>query len=500
MPYVPYLSWEGPEPSNVAPSPPPPPPPPTELTTLLMTPFLIQGPRFNTPSTTQLDYYINCDAVEDGSGGQAFGSWFLQSYGSLTSNAGSVLADNTGLDNSTPSAAYIDIVRTRGSKLCASFGGYYADVLGLFGPSQIARPSGTTNPSVSDLISSWCAVAYQGSTTPNPLGFSRANFGSTYWDGFNLDFENIGFGGNPNVSNTYPPPQSPLPNFPADATNPTYAPYIQALADCARLHHQFAPTKILTQAPLSLSINEDGGNEPGGSGRTAGGNVATSTALCTWFAFPNSSTAPTSSSYNATASLALNHPEQLKYCDDIFVQFYNESADNYLGGVNFPTLLAQWGYVCLLAQGLGVKTPKVNIGLAKGDGSTPPLSLPYYYPTYQTVSPPNPDATNPVGNTYPNIGPAIDAGNLESALNQANALINSSGTFSGKVISDWCSGAGFWAGGPATLAAAAIYSPDGIVDVPSLPHQYTYCWSDAQYPAPDPLWKDYTPIHYVAPS
>ena len=68
----------------------------------------------------------------------------------------------------------------------------------------------------------------------------------------------------------------------------------------------------------------------------------------------------------------------------------------------------------------------------------------------------------------------VDGENLESALNQANALINSSGTFSGKVISDWCSGAGFWAGGPATLAAAAIYSPDGIADVPSLPHQYTY--------------------------
>jgi len=491
-----YLSWEGPEPSNVAPSPPVP-PGPTQLTTLLMTPFLVQGPRFNTPSTTELDYYINCDAVQDGSGGQAFGSWFLKSYGSLPSNAGLVLADNTGLDNSTPSATYINTVRTNGSKLCASFGGFYADVLGLFGPSQIARPVGTINPSVSDLISSWCAVAYQDSTAPNTLGFSRANFGSTYWDGFNLDFENIGFGGNPNVTNTYPPPQSPLPNFPADATNPTYAPYIQALADCARLHHQFAPTKILTQAPLSLSINGDGGTAPGGSGRTPGGNVATSTALCTWFAFPNSSTAPTSSSYNGASSLALNHPAQLKYCDDIFVQFYNESAPNYLGGANFEIILAQWGYVCLLAQGLGVKTPKVNIGLAKGPGSTPVISSPYSYPTFETISPPNPNAVFPAGNTFPNIGLLIDSVNLQGALTQANILINSSGTFSGKVISDWCSGAGFWAGGPATLAAKAIYNGNALI--PSLPHQYTYCWSDAHYPAPDPLWLANTPIPYVAP-
>jgi hypothetical protein len=198
------------------------------------------------------------------------------------------------------------------------------------------------------------------------------------------------------------------------------------------------------------------------------------------------------SNYNNTASLALNHPNQMKYFDDVFVQLYNESADNYLGGVNFPILLAQWGYVCLVAQAAGIKTPKVNIGLATGPGSTARLTGQYYYPMYNTASPPNPDATSPAGNTYPDIGlNPIDNGNLVDAIAQANTMLQNSGLPNAVTITPaaWCSGAGFWAGGPATLQCKTIFD-----EVSNLPRELTYCWSDAQYPASDPLWTGNVPI------
>jgi hypothetical protein len=267
-----------------------------------------------------------------------------------------------------------------------------------------------------------------------------------------------------------------------------------------------APSLILTNAPLSLSINADALNAPG-----SGKNVATSTNLNQWFAFPNSSTPPTTTSFNPVMSIATNHPAQMAFFDDIFVQFYNESSINYLGGDNFPILLAQWGYVALVAQSLGKKVPKINIGLAKGviqgntahpsvasaQGPTPPFEgepgppYQYFYPQYQTASPPNPSDTAPVGNTYPYIGVTQDALNLSNAITQANTLLKASGlpNASTLIVSDWCSGAGFWAGGPATAAAKLIFG-----QVTNLPQGIATVWSDAQYPAPDPQWAGNVPI------
>ena len=55
--------------------------------------------------------------------------------------------------------------------------------------------------------------------------------------------------------------------------------------------------------------------------------------------------------------------------------------------------------------------------------------------------------------------------------------------------SDWLSGGGFWAGGPATLACVDLFN-----NVSNLPASITYAWSDAMYPAPDPLWTGNVPV------
>jgi len=466
------------------------------LQTNLMTTFLVQGPIFNTPYSTALNYYINCDFV-GGPTSQLFGSWYAKTSGTIPpgfefapSWDGLVLNDNTGASNAVASGQYISPLQGAGCKAIVSFGGFYADVLGLFGPYQPAGYPGT-NPSVSDLMQSLCYTFYGKTDLANPLVWSNAGWLGQRFDGLNLDFENIGQGGNPSASNQYPLPQSPAPQFPADVnalipgSSITYSQYISALNEVAFYHHLYAPDKILNHAPLSASINAVVLGNQGGK------NVAVTTALNTWFAFPDFSP-PTTANYNSSPSPALNHPDTLKYFDDVFVQYYNEDANNYLGGVNFPILLAQWGYVCLVAQGLGVKRPRVNIGLAKGDGSTPDFNGgPYFYPRYKTASPPNPNATQPPGHTYPNIGQATDAKTLNNAIAQATTLLRSSGLpgCASFVTSDWCNGGGFWAGGDATIQATTIFS-----EVPLLPAEVVYCWSDAIYPAPDPLWKQNCPI------
>jgi hypothetical protein len=470
---------------------------PVALTTNIVTTFLIQGPLFNTPYSTALNYYVNCDAVGTAGGGtQTFGSWYAKTSGTIPPAfpfapdwKGLVLTDNTTADNSQRSTDYLSPLQAQGAKLIVSFGGYYADALGLFGPYQPAGYPGT-NPSSAQVIESFCNIFLAGTSATNPLGWSNSGWKGQKFDGLNLDFENIGYGGIPS-SNQYPLGQSPEPIFPAaNSTNipgsaVPYSAYINALGDIPSVFHGFAPTKILNHAPLSASINAEVLLNQNGR------NVAVTTALNTWFAFPDFS-APTTTNYNSAPSKALNHPSQMQYYDDVFVQFYNESPNNYLGGINFPYLLAQWGYVCLVAQRLGTKTPKVNIGLAKGPASTAPLTPPYFYPMYSTASPPNPSATAPAGNTYPNIGVnPIDSGNLVSAINRANTLLQASG-LPGAVSfipSDWCSGAGFWAGGPATIACKTIFQ-----EVPNLPRQQVYTWSDAQYPAPDTLWAGNVPF------
>ena len=495
---------------QAGPVPPGPTPEPTVLNSVAMMTFLIQGPRYNTSYTNVLDYYINCDAVgyQPPSPVQEFGSWYM---GTSTANsttwpsqAGQILKDFDQSDNSVRSRNTLLDLQGTGptprSLACISYGGYYADVMGLFGPYTVPGSVAPTY-AASDVAKSICCKLLKVGTN-NPLNWSDSGWSDYGWNGLNLDFENIGFGGNPNVSNTYPPLPTTIPSFPADATDPKYSGYPQAIVDFIQTMYAVAPAKLLTHAPLSIAINGDGGQAPGGTGRSLGGNVAITTALNTWFAFSNSSVVPSTANYNNAPSLAMNHPSQLQYFDDIFVQFYNAGADDYIGGKNFANILAQWGYVCLLAQKLGKKTPKVNLGFAYGtidsanaQGPTAPAPSPpnpsnsapytYWYPQYKTASPPNPSATT-TGFIFPNIGTTIDGPNLNDALVSANAMLRASGLPNTSAINvwDWCSGIGFWAGENAVGALNDAYAYPRN-QTPNLPKGgYCYSWSDAYYPAP----------------
>jgi len=501
--------------------------PVTPLKTNIVTPFLIQGPRFNTPYSQALDYYINVDAVgcfyavgtnTRAQGQQLFGSMYGKSSTvgiSQPNLSGLCIADQPYNEAFGPiSDAYLKNAQSQSNnnetvRLLASWGGFYADILGLFGPYQPVGYPGT-NPSASDVTRSFlynfCGITSGGNT--NPLGWSRQGY-TTYYDGLVLDFENVGLGGNPNVTNQYPVPQSPEPAFPADATNPIYSSYSAELASIVTTWYSVAPTLFLGNAPVSLSICSA---ETLAAPRN--GNIcASNSALNTWFAFTSASVVPSSATYNATASLALNHPEQLSYFDDIFVQFYNENKDDYLGGVNFANLLAQWGYLALLAQALGRKKTLINIGLASGNiipgfnaqgnaivpdaqGPTPQLDgepgppFTFWYPQYGASSPPN--QTNPAApQTWPNTGPTLDAVNLANAISEANTILQNAFGNPLLVPSDWCSGTGFWAGGNATTTANQVYSgksSSALSPGTILPATNVYLWSDASYPSPNPLW------------
>ena len=491
-----------------------------DFTTNVVLPFLIQGPRFNTPYTQALDYYVNVDAVgcylvpgdTTLSGAQVYGSLYAYSQvtGVQTSFAGLCTSDRPYTqDYGTVTDNYFESVGVDKIRRLISWGGYYADVLGLFGPYQPTGFPGT-NPPVGKVVNSFCATYMTGTTAPNELSWSASGWG-TKFDGLVLDFENVGLGGVKGSSNIYPLPQDPVPSFPADANSGTYQPYIQAIGSIPAQFHTVAPTKFLANAPVSLSINGDLA-----AGKNNGNIGAANTALNTWFAFPDSTTVPSPATYNATASQALNHPAQMCYFDEIFVQFYNEEPDYYLGGSKFTNVLAQWGYVAILAQQQvpTVKNTRINIGLAKGtiipggspavdaaQGPTAPLDgqtgppYEYWYPQYNTESPPN-NTTNPAYTTWPNTGDqGVDAGNLAAALRGANLILQQAFGNAGLVTSDWCSGAGFWAGGEATTMAQEVYtkgssaSPGNI-----LPSITTYCWSDASYPSPDPAWANNLPI------
>lgn len=491
-----------------------------ELTTNCVVPFLIQGPRFNTPYATALDYYVNVDAVgcELVVGATAISG--TQDYGYMyggsivtppaPSNAGLCTADQPySTTYGIKTDDYFENVGTTRTNRLICWGGFYADILGLFAPYQPANfPTGATNPASIDVIRSFC-YNYLNITAgnTNPLNWSRSGW-STNFDGLILDFENVGLGGRPS-SNQYPLPQSPAPAFPADATNPTYSGYITILQNIPSDYHAIAPTKFLGNAPASLCINGDlitfGSNN---------GNVgAANTALNTWFAFSNSTTVPSATTYNSAASGALNHPSVMKYFDDIFVQFYNENPDFYPGGSKFPNLLAQWGYVALLAQQGNIKKTRINIGLAKGNiipggspavdasqGPTPQLSanpppFEFWYPQYYTDSPPN--ATTAAQNAlyWPNTGKDKDPKNIRDAIADANAILQTAFKNPNLLASDWLSGVGFWAGTAATAMAKSVYTmSDPASPGPTLPSVYTYCFSDASYPSPAPNWVGNVPI------
>jgi hypothetical protein len=540
-------------------------PAPPPFTTNMVTTFLIQGPRFNTAYQTALDYYINVDAIGctynptlDGTllGAQIYGSMFAGSLvsGTATTQAGMCLADKPytapgSAGYGTVTDAYFASTRPSGTRLLTSLGGFNADVLGLFGPANWT-PTGFpgTLQRASDVMRSFLSVYCNVSSTTNPLNWTRTGSGSswaTVFDGLVLDFENIGFGGVPGTSNQYPPPQATAPVFPADVNaqpvgtgTAPYNAWIVELADIPVTYYTQSDggQKYLANAPASLSINGDAI----GSGVSRGGNVsACNTALNQWFAFANSSVIPSATTYNNQTTVpaiqALNHPRVMQYFDDVFVQFYNEASIDYLGGKNFPTLLAQWGYVALLAQqqaiitqtpigipGRQIKVPRINIGLAKGtiipgynnsgqlvqNGQGPTFGLgnppnttsgggaPYTYwaPQYATDSPPN--YTKPDG--WPNTGPEKDARNLAEALETANSYLKAAFGNADLKTSDWCSGAGFWASGEATTMAQRVYTyADKASPGAGLPAITTFLWSDASYPSPDTLWPANVPITVV---
>ena len=510
------------------PPPPPgpiPPQPTANLKTNLVTPFLIQGPRFGaTPGAwTGIDYYINVGAVgadlvvgaTSTSGQQVFASMYAGTVGDAGNAtgatppcqyAGACIADQPfaalgGTGAANYSDTYLTAARTAmGTKgrVLTSWGGFYADILGLFGPFQPAGFPGT-NPSSTDVVRSFL-YNYCGITAAtNPLNWRRTNVSGNsgytfYYDGMVLDFENVG---QASPLNSYPYAPTSVA-FPAQATNPIYAPYIQALANIVTTYYSLAPSLFLGNAPVSLSLVADKGTT----------NIcAPNTALNTWYAFPTATVAPTAASYNSAASLALNHPVQMSYFDDVFVQFYNENADYYLGGQYFANLLAGWGYVALQAQKLGRKTTKINLGLARGEiipggspavasaqGPTPPVNgqsgppFTYWYPQYCTASPPN-NTTNASFDTWPNTGPTLDAKNMADAITAANAMLVTATGNAGLQPFNWLSGTGLWAGGPATTGCQSIYTAGNQLSPGSvLPGLETYCWSDAFYPAPDPGW------------
>ena len=514
-------------------------PTPASLMTNVITPFLIQGPRFNSVSPwAGIDYYIATPATgamyqvggTTATGQQLFGSMYGGTVGdagnlsgdpgNIVPYAGSCTADQVfNFNFGTISDAYLNSVKTAlgsNGRVLASWGGFYADILGLFGPYQPTGYPGT-NPAVGDVIKSFL-YNYCGKISPNtnPLGWKRQNSTSTssynfVYQGMVLDFENVG-NGNPLNNYPYTPPAD-IPTFPASATDPTYAPYIDALGSIPKAFYAIAPDFFLSNAPVSFSLIADIGTT----------NIcASNSALNTWYAFPTATVPPTVASYipGDSDNKALNHPNQMAYMDDIFVQFYNEEADYYPGGQYFANLLACWGWVALQAQAIGIKSTKINLGLARGNiipggstpwkanaqGPTPPLPSqtgpPYalWYPQYCTSEPPNAVAPNPTGLNWPNTGPSKDPANVANQIMEANNYLQAMTGNPSLAPVNWLSGMGFWAGGNATLMAKSIYdinnslSPANVGGASVLPHTEVYCWGDASYPAPNPLWPGNVPI------
>lgn len=515
--------------------------PQPSLKTLVCLPFIIQGPRFGaTPGAwTGIDYYFSSSATgafynvggTSTQGQQLFGNMYAGTVGAagnlsgdpgnIVPYAGSCVADQVfNFNFGNTSDAYLTSIRTKmgtKGKMLACLGGFYADVLGLFGPYQPAGYPGT-NPTALQVVQSflynYCGIT---SGNSNPLNWVRQNSNNNssygfYFDGLILDFENVG-NGNPLNSYPFAPPGGGAPSFPAQATNPVYSPYIAALGNIPSQYYAISPTLFLGNAPVSLSIVADKGTT----------NIcASNTALNTWYAFATATTPPnpTTNPFNNVLSSALNHPSRMAYFDDIFIQFYNEGADYYPGGQYFPNLLACWGITAIEAQKIGIKNTTINLGLAKGNiipgggppyvanaqGPTPPLDgqsgPPYtlWYPQYCTTEPPNAVTPNQYNLNWPNTGVTLDPKNVSDAITSANNIIRAYYSNSSILISDWLSGMGFWAGGNATTTAGAVYnssnslSPANVGGTDVLPHKYVYCWGDASYPAPDPLWPANVPI------
>jgi len=539
-------------------------PPPDLMTNLYMT-FLTPttGYGYYDPSnngslqpTNSMNWILNSDAP-NGTASQTYGDYWCSSVQSGLSALSPVPTTlngaggcyNTNGDNYTMvSNAYLQPIRdTAGVTLMLSLGGFYADLLGMFGPLLSppggAAPGFTFGSSV-ELMNSIAYTFYNVSTAPNPLGWSRASWGALEWKGLNLDFENIGYGGRV-ITNGYPnnrtvqyptiPGQVPgstagKPVFPADANtiipgqaggNVRYMDYIDAIRYMIVHHYNtYGGDFYLTTAPIAAAINGDQNTNI----------TATQNALGTWFAFPSNTTVPSSATFNSAGSNAMLHPTVLCYFDDVFVQFYNSDPANYLGGANFANLLAQWGYLALQAQasGVGYTTTKINIGLAKGQvsnitsQSTPPPVATYgvggggnagptavytpaaepgplyssWYPQFATAAPPNASAFY-----FPDISEAGDAATLNAALAAANAILRTATARPTLNIVDWCSGVGCWAGAPALQMVKGMYDGTNANYVANLPPTgYASAWAEAYFPAVQPGWAGNVPVNVVAPT
>jgi hypothetical protein len=134
-----------------------------------------------------------------------------------------------------------------------------------------------------------------------------------------------------------------------------------------------------------------------------------------------------------------------------------------------------------------------TFGLGNPPNTTPGGGAPYTYwaPQYCTESPPN--YTKADG--WHETGPLKDGPNLADALETANSYLKAAFGNATLKTSDWCSGAGFWAGGEATDMAAKVYQyANPASPGAGLPSITTFLWSEAAYPAVDPNWAGNMPI------
>jgi len=412
-------------------------PPPSVLTTTAMMTFLINGPNIY-QSNAFVNWYINSD------NSPVYGDNYLTSQPGQTSNLAGTMGFSTTGANATPqSGNYIANIQSKGTKVCVSLGGYYYDMLASINSVQGAQ----------DFMQTCCHVLLGlGDSTWNKLNWNSAGFVTTsgtrvYFDGLNLDIENIGQGGNP----TRPPSQYPLPAGDVPSTGPYPSPKYDYMIDtCQALVTAWgtygSPSKIFSIAPLSPATT------------LLTKNTGPTTALGNYQAFPTA-TSPLST-YSAGSGKGLQaqiHPTQLKFFDQVFIQTYNEDATWSPGGVNFTANLTQWAFLCKKAQDLGGKT-KVMLGFATQD-SLPPL----YDPA-----------------TWPSL--------INTALNDTNTAL---ATYYPTIqTSDWCDGMGLWASPSGTTTLISEYARASTT-MPLLPSTgATMVWADADYnlSALDPLW------------
>ena len=421
----------------------------TTLTTNAMVTFLINGP--NIYQTNQyVNWYINSD------NSPKWGDLYLTSQTGQPSNAAGTMAYSTsGLNASPQSGDYFKARQQAGVKIQVSLGGFYYDMLGSIISEQQA----------SDFIQTVCYVLLGlGDASWNKLSWNASGLVDStgariYFDGLNLDIENIGQGGNPNRpaaggGNLPAVPVAVSP--PVPDTGPYPSTYNYMIGTCKVLCTAWgtygSPSKIFSIAPLSPATT------------LLTKNTAPTNALGNYQPFPS----PTSplSTYNNGSGIQLDaqiHPNQLKYFSQVFPQIYNEEAVWLPGGANFNDNVTQWAYLVKKAQDLGGST-KMILGFATQDIQ---LGVPW-------------NNTN-------------DPELVDAALVYANNKLKA--FYPTIQISDWCDGIGFWASPSGTTTLKLVYS-EAPTRMPNLPVVGNcMVWADADYvlSAEDPLW-DQLPV------